>query len=135
MFRRTGYILGLLFVLACVAAYPLTWGRWIRCAYFTEHRFAFAVVLGGQLRLGYNRPTHLPPELPPGFYADSEPIAGARGRLYTVGSGTLDGVGGGIVVFFPLWLPALVASLFMAWRWRRRRTRRGAGFPVDQVSG
>ena len=33
-------------------------------------------------------------------------------------------------VSVPLWMPALAASLFMAWRWRRRRRGDGRAFEV-----
>ena len=53
MLRRTGYILGLLFVVACVAAYPLTWGRIVSIAYVTEQgRHGSVGVVNGQIELG-----------------------------------------------------------------------------------
>jgi hypothetical protein len=131
--RRTGYILGLLFVAACAAAYPLTWGRYYRCAYMTEqYRYAFAAVTCGQARLCVHRPTHLAPPWPFGFHSYKSSATPARRVAFAIGADTVSSIDGGIVVYFPLWMPALAISLLMVWGWRRSRHRQSTGFPVDQ---
>jgi hypothetical protein len=131
MFRRIGYILGLLFVLACVAAYPLTWGRVV---------VARSVGSGWahQLSVGHGR-LHVT-RFEPVSYADGlvtytfpSAILGGGRYLPTFRSDFYDFTGS-YDATCPLWMPALATSLFMAWRWRRRRTRRGAGFPVAEKS-
>ena len=52
MVRRIGYILGLLFVLACALAYPLTWGREADVAYTGTNSRTSATVHQGALVVG-----------------------------------------------------------------------------------
>jgi hypothetical protein len=133
MLRRIGYTIGLLFVVACVAAYPLTWGKvavfrydrlgwcpWGQLthghvsvgAYLSTTEGAYdglrTLVVSGEFAVQYLYVTRYEP-IPPTF---------------KVRGGTLT---------FPTWLPALPVSLFMAWRWRRSRRRVAAGFEVERL--
>jgi|SRR5687768_782496 len=136
MLRRIGYGLGLLFVLACVAAYPLTWGRMRGAFYVRPGFFVLAEVADGLLWVNVST-LRINDE---GFEWQSSFTEGPDSkRLYlmrcdreVLPEGNLGKIRR--IVAFPLWMPALSVSLFMTWRWRRRRTRRGAGFPVDEVS-
>jgi hypothetical protein len=139
MLWRTGYILGLLFVLACALAYTLTWGqaRWTEYDRDANRVSPTVSVTHGWLALQLNYVWLDVGSLKgAGFVSRSEPVPSDARYLYAVrvarGSTTIRTglVMTSYVVAFPLWMPALATSLFMAWRWRRRRTRRGAGFPV-----
>jgi hypothetical protein len=150
MLRRIGYTLGLLFVLACVAAYPLTWGRQAVLGHTKGDRTVNVMIRSGSFDLSHlvlqildpklkptthktgwdvrlvSKPgyTHPPDNwkalVRPGFLRDDKATPRFAYRSY--------------VLSVPLWMPALAASLFMAWRWRRRRTRSGAGFPMGTGS-
>jgi hypothetical protein len=134
MLRRIGYGLGLLFVLACIAAYPLTWGRWAGLYWATKRSGLTGVgIEGGTLALsstwheGEGYPSR------GGWEQLIERRSSVpHGLLWRVGAKRSTWTKGG-VVFFPVWMPALAASLFMAWRWRRRTRRRGAGFPLEKL--
>jgi hypothetical protein len=129
MIRRLGYILGLLFVAACVAVYPLTWGRAGVVRWHEDQLLVRAGVVMGRFVF---------------VYLDREGIVSTEGldgsirkanvempMLYEVGLERLTrDFGFGFQVWFPLWMPALVVSLFMAWRWRRSRRRKAMGFEV-----
>jgi hypothetical protein len=142
MLRRIGYILGLLFVLACVTAYPLTWGHSVLVSYCGSGEAASEILIRcGHVDLGLYRfvPNPLPQEerglrlrrgSPTGVYAAyfynvrfiresySSPVHTTHVHRAS----------------FPLWMPALAASLFIAWRWRRRRARRQMpGFDVAKA--
>jgi hypothetical protein len=133
MLRRTGYILGLLFVLACVAAYPLTWriyvgfdfdGPWGQAGFGASTGSCFM----HRYRDAWAREFRVRPSV------DTVRMPVRHGWLWQVAADRITFPGGDAVVYrCPLWMPALPVSLFMAWRWRRRRTRRGAGFPVAEV--
>jgi hypothetical protein len=140
MLRRTGYILGLLFVLACALAYPLTWGRYRIVRVHSNDaeggftgRIAFVGVNTGQLRAGIQTGGPVPPT---GWSVATfdGPVRGKYffevAYLSTVSRKILDIRT--ITFILPVWMPALAASLFMAWRWRRRRTRKATGFPVAE---
>lgn len=129
MRRRIGYIIGLLVVLACVAAYPLTWGRAADVRYTGERWLAGTRVRSGQCRISVVRLSK--PFVHKGYMAGVNDWPAEADVLYSIkGERTsYEGVGGW--VHFPLWLPALPVSLFMVWRWGRR-TREGAVFPVTQ---
>lgn len=131
MLPRAGYTLGLLFVLACAAAYPLTCSR----LYILDRRSPNGMLLITVSSGGFTLGT-LPDAL-----TDSAVIERTEWRFgselapfrpevlyrvnYTSGSGAR-------WLSLPLWLPALPVSLFMAWRWRRSKRREAAGFPLDQ---
>jgi hypothetical protein len=133
MLRRIGYGLGLLFVLACVAAYPLTWGRCAQFAHPWRERLVGAAIDHGLVEAGFRRLMVWDVEAAQADVSDS---AFARRLLYEVRIGRMpaDLLADGWIVTFPLWLPAVITAGFMAWRWRRRRTRRGAGFPVAHAN-
>src|SRR5687768_9963205 len=99
MLRRIGYGLGLLFVLTCVAAYPLTWGRYRLCIYYKPDWRAIASTESGRVELGVLWRRH-PIE---GFRlaADGETAVKAD-LVYAAGYGRVRGDGGGFI-FFPLW--------------------------------
>ena len=130
MFRRAGYILGLLFILACAAAYPLTWWKFYNVSHESRGRVEFATVQYGELTIGsVSLPTSVSNPHADQWehgrgWTDSDGRRLYRARLRT----TLPNP----VVSFPLWIPAIAASLFMAWRWRRSRRRQAVGFPLDQ---
>src|SRR5688500_8722208 len=116
MLRRIGNGLGLLFVLACVAAYPLTWGGVNHYRIRSGNTLVWAAFSNGQLNVGTLRRAYL--FEPPGF---SQMVSGGirfrlqdlyRVRIHWFPSQL--GIGG--FTSLPLWMPALAASLFMAWR-------------------
>jgi hypothetical protein len=138
MLRRIGYGLGLLFVLACALAYPLTWERVTFASY---DRGVGRLSPRGSAHCGHvmigvchtSRNAFDWTRRGTGYYRWTEPSPVARHHLYKVEfrrEWIDDGVG--IMAFtlyeitMPLWMPALAMSLFMAWRWRRRRRRRAA---------
>jgi hypothetical protein len=60
----------------------------------------------------------------PGTTANHHRLVAFGARRYAIGTGWS--------VYCPMWLPALAASLFMAWRWKLgRRHHKGAGFQVE----
>jgi hypothetical protein len=133
---RAGYIVGWLFVAACVAAYALTWGRLV---YVTHHqeappRTAVLSVFHGRLRICMQAIDHVHHE--PGWSAGTRRYQTRGGELYRVGyrRNPYGGHGrfGVMEVQVPLWYLAFPTCLFMAWRWRRRR-RRTIGFEVEPV--
>src|SRR5258706_5765091 len=107
MLARVCFILAILFVAACAAAYPLTWGRWGSVLYIganwgieasVEHgRGYFATVWGK------------PPPMEPGFQClgwQPRPANDGdlrRGQEYTRAVQPYPGGDG----FFPLWMPAV----------------------------
>jgi hypothetical protein len=133
MFARMCFILGILFVLACAAAYPLSWGRWGAVSYIGDNWGTEVALVNGrcELLLVWNRPLSIPRGFNcPGWY--SRPSS--QGDLWRVkiGSKGVSPYSGG-EVSFPLWMPALIVVQAVAWsRWRKRR-RRLAGFPVQTV--
>jgi hypothetical protein len=129
MLRRIGYGLGMLFVLACVLAYPLTWTRWagltVRMPWMLE-----LGTQGGQVQVYWNEyGAEWGASLNTSLY-DDPPSSSATWQFRVVRE-----PGDWGSAQFPLWVLPLATSLFMAWWWRRRRTRRGAaGFPMGDVS-
>src|SRR5258708_2496452 len=58
--RRFGYILGLLFILACLAAYPLTWGREAAVRYTRQRGSTCWIgVTSGMLSVRQDEPTRV----------------------------------------------------------------------------
>jgi hypothetical protein len=141
--RRTGYILGLLFVAACAAA-------WFRSSYRFEYVTHHAQRLSPEPdgRDGYRCTTLY--SFDGGIEMSSEssgwpgerwsgasligisvsPDWRARDRLGFGLSGYSDNWRWRVRV--PYWLPVAAVSLFMAWRWRCSRLRQSTGFPLDQ---
>ena len=117
----------------CVAAYPLTWNR----LYILDRRSPDGLLLlnvnSGGLTIG-----KLPDVLTDSAVIERtewqfgfEPAKFRPDALHRVGHASGPNTRW---LFFPLWLPALAISLFMAWRWRRSRCRQAAGFPVGEIS-
>jgi hypothetical protein len=129
MLRRIGYGLGLLFVLACVAAIPLTWAREAGIRFLGSRVRIYVRAASGQAEVGAVwTPKPFPYE---GFSAVPARRQSPEWQGLFRFSWRRVMPGLGAVVSFPLWMPAVAASLFMAWRWRWRRTRRGAAaFPM-----
>jgi hypothetical protein len=127
--RRAGYILGLLFVLACVAAYPLTWGRIHVLRRHSPDRVRHVSVTWGGMVLGTSPSSRfLGPQTGWKFRSG--------GAVYVPQPLWLPGFGfdaGYNHLFVPLWMPAMSVSLFMAWRWRRSRRRQATGFEVERL--
>lgn len=140
MLRRGGYILGLLFVAGCLAAYPLTWGRVLIASYNAPEFMVLVNVRYGGVyfaTLGI-RPQDLVDSVDPstvkplrvGLDAETPPL---RDELYRVSLARPWVIPSS--TRFPLWMPAAAVAGFMAWRWRRSRRRRGAGFPMERRGG
>lgn len=130
--RRLGHTFGLLFVLPCIAAYPLSWGRnpgvvLTGSPGYVSIGVAFGRLEVATLRTGRSEPVSI--------VADVRKERFSADRLWRVKFGrTSHGTSVSEVACFPLWIPALASCLFMAWRWQRRRKVRGAvGFPVDRA--
>jgi hypothetical protein len=135
MLRRTGYILGLLFVLACALAYAMTWNRVHSVKRLSPSGVFVIRVESGNLTVGAVDATYYGQHRPAyAFWTHgSGPADFNRAELYRVGH---ESDAESRRVFAPLWMPALAVALFMAWRWRRERTRRQAlGFPVADNRG
>jgi hypothetical protein len=131
--RRIGYILGLPFVAACVAAYPLTWGRDVQAVYGRSGWVLAADTCNGRLSVNVVRfvgwgGMDLGPSV-----EISQAETGARDVYAVRAARTQSGGVKEYIVEFPLWMPALAISPFMALLWRRRR-RRTVGFEVEQVA-
>lgn len=127
MLRRTGYIVGLLFVAACAAAYPLTWGQSTGVTYQHRGQEFFMSVAYGRCTVGRavgsaENPSIAFERIPVNWLVTDELYAV---RFQRGNSGTR-------ALLFPLWLPATIVSLFMGWRWRRSRRQNSTGFPLDR---
>lgn len=136
MVRRVGYIVGLLFVLACMVAYPLTWARASSLAYERAGGWAAGVgIASGHIEFTL---LHAEMTMETRLVSESRPRPMWARDLYAVDvNWSKDEKVRRIVmsvwlVELPLWMPAAVVSLFMAWRWRRSRRQRATGFPLDQ---
>ena len=131
MIRRLGYILGLLFVTACLAAIPATWARRTVLIYSAGAWRASASAGAGRLWLGVSRPVA---RLNPGFTVHRFPGTTANYHRLVAFGVRRYAIGTGWSVYCPLWMPALAASPFMAWRWRWGRRQQMAGFQVVEAT-
>ena len=126
MTRRLGYILGLLFVAACTAAYPLTWDKQLLVRHQSPRGITFVDVRSGSIAIGVRRDP-FPGE--PRWVWSATDMPQTQYRVLPDFSFTVSDR----YVHVPLWTTALAASLFMAWRWRRSRRRNALGFEVRTV--
>jgi hypothetical protein len=120
----------MLFVVACVAAYRLTWGRMAIAEYLSSTRVVSLTLESGTLRVGTVGEKWVTGDraIEGGWRSSSIELPTRREALYRFRY-QFD-PRGSYSVFVPLWMPALAVTMFMAWQWRRRRRRQAKGFQV-----
>jgi hypothetical protein len=112
MLRRVGYIVGWGFVLAYVAAYPLTWGRHAGAMYLRSGGWSPACeVCNGNVSFGV-----IALDWSVGLLWETRAAPVGWEYLYRMRYVSNAPFGRGGSIEFPLWMPAALVGLWMGWR-------------------